>query len=94
VSVGAGGGSLCIMYMLLFASTRRLAAGFRLAASAAFLVTLVSLVFQIVPVGEVANSKLFAIKVAGTICATNGLGAYFYWRGARRAKGFAAASGV
>jgi glutamate:GABA antiporter len=36
-------------------------------------------------IGEVAGAKLFAIKVAGTICAANGLGAYFYWRGIRRA---------
>lgn len=84
VSVGASAGSLCIMYMLLFASTRRLALSVRLAAAAALLVTFISLIFQIVPVGEVADSKLFAIKVAGTICAANGLGAYLYWRGTHR----------
>ncbi len=92
VSAGAGGGSLCIMYMLLFASTRRLPLGVRMAASAAFMVTLVSLCFQIVPVGETADSKLFALKVAGTICATNGLGVYLYWRGTQRAQSLAAAS--
>jgi amino acid transporter len=81
VRVGAGGGSLCIMYMLLFGSTRRLALSIRLAAAAAFLVTFISLIFQIVPVGEVVDPKLFAFKVAGTICATNGVGAYLYWRG-------------
>jgi amino acid transporter len=85
VSAGAGGGSLCLMYMLLFASTRRLALGARLAAASAFLVTFMSLIFQIVPVGDVADSKLFAIKVALTICATNGLGVYLYQRGSRTA---------
>jgi amino acid transporter len=85
VSVGVGGGSLCLMYMLLFASTRRLAPGIRLAATAASLVTFISLVFQIVPVGEVADPKIFAIKVGGTIYATNGLGAYLYWRGSSQA---------
>jgi hypothetical protein len=38
-------------------------------ALAAFLVSLCALVFEIVPLGEVANRGLFAIKVGGMICA-------------------------
>jgi hypothetical protein len=37
-----------------------------------------------VPVGQVASPRLFGIKVAGTFCAANGLGAYLYWCGTRR----------
>jgi hypothetical protein len=33
---------------------------------------------------EVPNPVVFALKVAGTICAMNALGAFLYWRGARR----------
>ena len=40
-----------------------------------------------VRLGQVANGKMFAIKVGGTICATNALGAFLYWRGTRRAAG-------
>jgi glutamate:GABA antiporter len=98
VSVGAGIGSLCIMYMLLFAvilfgfrsHTQRPSVGIRLGAFAAFSVAFTALIFEIVPLGEVASRALFAIKVAGTICATNGLGAYLYWRGTRRVQGSAA----
>jgi glutamate:GABA antiporter len=92
VSVGAGFGSLCIMYMLLFSVVlfgfrsreRRPGAGLRLAAGAAFIVSLCALIFEIVPLGEVANPVFFAMKVAGTICAANAFGAYLYWRGTRR----------
>jgi amino acid transporter len=93
LSVGAGGGSLSIMYMLLFASTRRLGWAVRLAACAGFAVACVSFFFQIVPVGEVADSKIFALKVAGTICAANGVGAYLYWRGTQRVVRLAASTG-
>ena len=78
--------------MLLFASTRRLGLGIRVAASAAFLVAFVSLILQIVPLGEVANAKLFALKVAGAIFTANSLGAYFYWRGTQRLERLAARS--
>jgi len=82
-------GSYCIMYMLRFATILfgfpsrkdRPGVGIRLGALAAFPVAFAALIFQIVPLGEVASPMLFAIKVAGAICATNGLGAYLYWRG-------------
>ncbi len=101
VSAGVGIGSLCIMYMLLFAvilfgfrsGPDRPGMGIRLGALAAFSVAFVSLIFQIVPLGEVANPTLFAIKVGGTICATTGFGAYLYWRGPRRVQRLTAASG-
>ena len=93
VSTGAGFGSVCIEYMLLFGV---ILVGFRsgesrprsalwLAALAAFLVSLCALVFEIVPLGEVASPRVFAMKVAGAICATNALGAFLYWRGTQRA---------
>jgi amino acid transporter len=98
VGVGAGFGSLCIMYMLLFAVVLvgfrsggvRSGMGLRIGALAAFLVSLCGLVFEIVPLGEVANRGLFAVKVGAMICATNVFGAYLYWRGTRRALTLAA----
>jgi glutamate:GABA antiporter len=91
VSVGAGVGSLCIMYMLLFAvilfgfrsRSWRPGVGIRLGALSAFVVALVSLLFEIVPIGEVVSPVLFAIKVTAVICVMNVLGAYLYWRGTR-----------
>jgi len=38
---------------------------------------------------EVASPALFGIKVASTIGATNGLGAYLYWRGTRQSNSLA-----
>jgi len=92
VTTSVGIGSVCLMYMLLFAVVifgfrsrpERPGVALRVGALAAFAVAFVSLVFEIVPLGEVANPALFAIKVGGTICAANGLGAYIYWREARR----------
>jgi hypothetical protein len=80
------------MYMLLFSvvlfgfrgRTWRPGAGIRLGALSAFVVALVALIFEIVPVGEVGSPGIFAIKVAGAICATNALGACLYWQGVRR----------
>jgi amino acid transporter len=100
VSASVGVGSLCIMYMLLFAVALfgfrsrnwRPGAGFRLGALAAFIVAFISLIFNIVPLGEVASRALFAIKVIVAICATNGLGAFLYWRGTRRSTNLAANS--
>ena len=102
VQVGAGAevGSLCIMYMVLFGvilfgfrtGHRHFGWGIRIAALAAFSVALAALVFQIVPVGDVSSSALFAVKVAVTICAANGLGAFLYWRGTRRLQRVAAAA--
>ena len=99
-TTAVGLASLCIMYMLLFgiilfgfrSHLLRLGVGIRLAALAAFLVALVSLVFQIVPRGEVASPAIFAVKVALAICAANGLGAYLYWRGTERVRALAVPS--
>lgn len=92
VSVGAAFGSLCLTYMLLFSVVlfgfrsreHRPGLALRLAALAAFSVSLFGLIFEVVPLGEVANSVIFGLKVAGVICATNVLGTFLYWRGARR----------
>ncbi|MGP0072297.1 MAG: APC family permease, partial [Bryobacteraceae bacterium] len=99
-TTAAGVASICIMYLLLFGAvllgfrlhSLGLGFGIRLAALAAFLVALVSLAFQIVPLGEVASPAVFAVKVALAICAANGLGAYLYWRGTQRVRALAALS--
>jgi amino acid transporter len=98
VSVGAAFGSLCLTYMLLFSVVlfgfrsreSRPGSALRFAALAAFSVSLFGLIFEVVPLGEVANSVIFGLKVAGAICATNALGAYLYWRGTRRLLNLAA----
>lgn len=98
VTVAVGVASLCIMYMLLFGvvlfgfrgRAMRPGIGIRLGALAAFSVALVSFVFKIVPLGDVASPALFAVKVILSICGTSGLGVYLYWRGARRGRVFAA----
>jgi hypothetical protein len=66
--------------------------GIRLAALAAFSAAFVSMIFEIVPVGEVASPVSFGIKVTVSIVATNALGAYLYWRGSRRLRSIAAIS--
>jgi amino acid transporter len=95
----AGFGSYCIMYLLLFGQvlfgfrsrnstvTWRPSLQLRIGALAAFLVVAISLVFELIPLGEVASPAIFALKVTLAICATNGLGAFLYWRGAKRIKG-------
>jgi amino acid transporter len=88
-----GFGSYCIMYMLLFGAVMfgfrsaswRPGIAIRLGAAAAFMVALVAFAFQLIPVGEVANPLLFAMKVFVAIVATSALGAYLYWRGTLRA---------
>ena len=90
--VGAAFGSYCLTYMLLFSvilfafrgRESRPGIALRLAALAAFAVSLCGLIFEIVPLGQVANPVMFALKVGGAICATNALGVYLYWRGTRR----------
>jgi hypothetical protein len=80
------------MYLLLFSvilfgfrsSERRAGLAIRLGALAAFAVSLIGLIFEVVPLGEVASPLIFGLKVAGAICATNALGAFLYWRGTRR----------
>jgi glutamate:GABA antiporter len=102
VSAGAAIGSLCVMYMLLFASVlfgfrsgaSRIGWGVRLGALAAFLVSLLALIFEAVPLGEVASPKLFAMKVGGVICATNAAGTFLYWRGIKRLARLAARADV
>ncbi len=93
VSTGAGIGSVCIQYMLLFGTVlfgfrnrERPSWGIRLAALSAFLVALVSLILELVAPGEVSNPNVFALKVGGVIVGANSVGAYLYWRGARRLK--------
>jgi amino acid transporter len=93
VLAAVGFGSYCIMYILLFGAVTfgfrstewRLGLAIRLGASLALLVSAMAFVFQLLPIGEVANPWVFAIKVAGGICATSGLGAYLYRRGSLRA---------
>ena len=88
-----GFGSYCIMYMLLFgavifgfrSTSWRPGIAIRLGAAAAFTVALVAFAFQLIPVGQVANPFLFAVKVVVAIIATSALGAYLYWRGTLRA---------
>ena len=90
--VGAAFGSYCLTYMLLFSvilfafrgRESRPGIALRLAALAAFAVSLCGLIFEIVPLGQVPNPVMFALKVGGAICATNALGVYLYWRGTRR----------
>lgn len=94
LSVGAGFGSFCITYMLLFSvillgfrtGAIRSSMFLRMGALAAFLVSLCGLIFEVVPLGDVTNQGLFAIKVGGTICTTNAIGAYLYCRGMRLCK--------
>ncbi|MGO9239498.1 MAG: APC family permease [Bryobacteraceae bacterium] len=98
VATSVGFASLCLVYMLLFgvvlfgfrSRARRPGMGIRLGALAAFSVAFTALIFEIVPLGEVASPVLFAVKVGGLICAANGLGAYLYWRGTRRIRNSAA----
>jgi len=101
ITVGTGIGSVCIQYMLLFGtilfgfrSGSRPSMGIRLAALSAFVVSLISLGFELVPPGSVADARIFAIKVAGVIFATQGTGAFLYWRGARRVEALAVAADV
>lgn len=95
----AGVGSYCVMYLLLFAQVVfgfraggrarivwRPGIGVRLGALTAFLVVSVSLVFQLIPIGEVQSPAVFAAKVGLAICTANGLGALLYWRGVVRSR--------
>jgi glutamate:GABA antiporter len=93
VLAAVGFGSYCIMYVLLFGAVVfgfrttewRPGIAVRLGAFLALSVAALAFIFQILPVGEVANPWLFATKVTAAICATNGLGAFLYWRGSLRA---------
>jgi glutamate:GABA antiporter len=93
-----GAASLAIMYILLFGAAAfgfrstgwRPSVALRLGAMAAFVVSAVSLVFQVIPLGEVTSRGLYALRITAALCAINGLGAFLYWRGARRAESLAA----
>jgi glutamate:GABA antiporter len=94
VLYAVGYGSYCLMYLLMFgavvfgfrSASWRPGVAIRLAALAAFFVVLVCLGFEVVPIGEVASPLWFAAKVTVALCVANGLGAYLYWRGTRRAQ--------
>jgi glutamate:GABA antiporter len=94
VLYAVGYGSYCLMYLLMFgavvfgfrSASWRPGVAIRLAALAAFFVVLVCLGFEVVPIGEVASPLWFATKVTVALFVTNGLGAYLYWRGVRRAQ--------
>ncbi len=102
LATSAGLVSTSIMYMLLFATVlfgfrsepEPPGIGLRMGAMVAFVVVFLSAVFEIVPLSDVASRGVYAAKVIVLTCAANGLGAYLYWRGARRAKVLAAASAV
>ena len=89
---GAAMAALCVMYMLLFGvilfgfrnTPQPPGLAIRLGALAAFLVALVSFALQIVPLGEVNDTAVFATKVGTGILLTNGLGAYLYRNGTRK----------
>jgi amino acid transporter len=90
--MGAGIAGLCVMYSMMFGtvlfarkrSPVRPGPGLRLAALSGFVVSLASLPFQVVPQAGVADRWVFALKVAGLFCATNGTAALLYWNGKRR----------
>lgn len=94
VLAAVGFGSYCLMYVLLFGAVVfgfritewRPGIAIRLGAFLALSVALLAFIFQLLPVGEVASPWRFAMKVTAAICATNGLGAFLYWRGSLRAQ--------
>jgi amino acid transporter len=55
----------------------------KLGAASGFLVTALSIVFNVVPIVDVASKALFAIKVAGAYLVLNLVGVALYWKGAR-----------
>jgi len=92
IGMGAAIACLCIMYALLFSvilfgkksPELRPGGALRLAALSGFVVSVVSLPFQIVPLTNVADRGIFALKVGGLVCGVNGLGAWLYLRGTKR----------
>jgi amino acid transporter len=88
VQIGLGGGiaCLCIYYVLLFSVVLfgRFPLAIRLAALCGFSVALAALPFQLVPITGVNDRLIFALKVGGLILVLNGIGAWLYWRGAKR----------
>ncbi len=92
VTAAVGIGSYCLTYLLLSGAVvfgfrsggPHFSRALRLGAAAVFGVALLSLIFEILPLGDVANPFVFALKVAGTILIAQALGAFLYWRGSRR----------
>jgi amino acid transporter len=91
VLVTCGNVGYAINYLLMFSVP--LVAGMRFgprpglllraACVAGMLVTLVSIVFALIPVVDVKSSGMYAFKIALTTLAANLLGAALYWRGNR-----------
>jgi amino acid transporter len=91
VLVTCGNVSYAINYLLMFSVPLVAGARFgvragpilRLACVAGMLVTLLSIVFSLIPVVDVRSSGLYALKIGLTALALNLLGALLYWRGSR-----------
>ena len=100
-ATSAGLVSISIMYMLLFATVlfglrsnpKPPGIGLRLGALTALVIVVLSAVFEIVPLSDVASRGAYAVKVIVLTCSANGLGAYLYRRGSARMKATAAAGG-
>jgi hypothetical protein len=56
----------------------------------AFIVTLASIVFSVIPPGETENKAAFELKIIGATVLAIALGLILYFRGARQKKGEAA----
>ena len=87
-----GTAALAVMYLLLFSvmlfGSRRLpkqpGPWLRFGAGTGFVVALVSLLFQLVPVGEVADRGRYSLKVGALFAVAFLAGSAVYWRGSRR----------
>ena len=101
VLVTCGNVSYAINYLLMFSVP--LVAGARFgrrpglllhgACTAGIMVTLLSIVFALIPVVEVASPGLYALKIASTTLAANLVGAMLYWRAAAGGAGGGGAGG-
>ncbi|HXL97819.1 MAG TPA: hypothetical protein VN925_05545, partial [Steroidobacteraceae bacterium] len=88
VLVTCGNVSYAINYLLMFSVPLLAGARFgarpglvlRAACVAGMLVTLLSIVFSLIPVVEVRSSGLYALKIGLTTLAVNLVGAALYWR--------------
>jgi glutamate:GABA antiporter len=100
VGTSAGVASLCVWYLLLFGVALfgfrsrewRPGPGMRFGAACALAVVLTSLIFQFVPVGEVASRAVYALKIIVVFGVTNAAGAFLYWRGTKRVESAALAA--
>lgn len=89
VLVTCGNVSYAINYLLMFSVPLLAGARFgarpglvlRAACVAGMLVTLLSIVFSLIPVVDVQSSGLYALKIGLTTLAVNLVGAALYWRG-------------